>query len=132
MRHRAVAGLATLVLLFLAVVTVQLVIGERLETRHNQRADRVEQARDAHTAALQHMTDAETGVRGFQLTGRPLFLEPYEQGRVGAFTSYDAVASHTSDADVLRLLAGERAVASRWLYAYAVPIVNAGVAEPDF
>ena len=131
-RRRAVAGLVTLVLLFLAIVTVQLVAGDRLETRHARRADRVERARDASTAALQHLTDAETGVRGFQLTGRPLFLQPYEQGRVGAFTSYDAVASHTSDPDVLRLLAGERAAASRWLYAYAIPIVNAGVADPDF
>ncbi|UQU61709.1 ATP-binding protein [Couchioplanes caeruleus] len=132
MRRRAVAGLATLILLFLAVVTVQLVAGDRLQDRHAERAERLERARDANTAALQHMTDAETGVRGFQLTGRPLFLEPYEQGRVGAFTSFDEITANTSDPGVLRLVAVERAAASQWLYAYATPVVNAGEADPGF
>ncbi|MGA5298472.1 ATP-binding protein [Nucisporomicrobium flavum] len=132
MRRRAVAGLVTLILLFLAVVIVQLVAGDRLQARHAERAERLERARDANTAALQHMTDAETGIRGFQLTGRPLFLEPYDQGRVGAFTAFDEITGNTSDPDVLRLVAQERAAASQWLYAYATPIVNAGEADPDF
>ncbi|MEV4703086.1 ATP-binding protein [Actinoplanes sp. NPDC049316] len=132
MRRRAVSGLVTLILLFLAVVTVQLVAGDRLQTRHAERAERLERARDANTAALQHMTDAETGVRGFQLTGRTLFLEPYEQGRVGAFTSFDEITANASDPGVLRLVALERAAAAQWLYAYATPIVNAGEADPRF
>src|SRR4029453_2281901 len=86
-------------------------------------------AHDANQAVLQHMTDAETGVRGFQLTGDEVFLAPYDTGRAGAFTAFDVIAAHSDDSAVRRSLTVERAAASQWLSAYAVPIVNAGVAD---
>jgi two-component system phosphate regulon sensor histidine kinase PhoR len=129
--RRLHAGFLVLILVFLTYMVAQIVVGERLQNRHTARAARLESARDANTAVLQHMTDAETGVRGFQLTGEKEFLAPYEEGRVGAFTAFDAVAAGTPDPDVQRLLARQRASASQWLVAYATPIVNDGTADPD-
>ncbi|GGQ61074.1 CHASE3 domain-containing protein [Couchioplanes azureus] len=132
MRRRANAAFLTLLTLFAAVVVLQLVVGDRLRVAQAGRAARLEQARDANTAVLQHLTDAETGVRGFQLTGVRDFLEPYDRGRASAFTSFDAVATTTADPGVRRLLAAERTAASQWLNAYATPIVVAGTAAPEF
>ncbi|MEU8234051.1 ATP-binding protein [Actinoplanes sp. NPDC048967] len=132
MRARVDAGVIAVLVLFIGVVVTQFVVSDNLQSRHERRVARVEAARDANTAVLQHMTDAETGVRGFQLTGDKRFLQPYDQGRVGAFTSFDEVAARTTDPTVRRLLTAERAAASRWLYAFAYPVVNAGVADPGY
>ncbi|HEU4346862.1 MAG TPA: ATP-binding protein [Actinoplanes sp.] len=130
-KRRFGAAFAGLMLLFLAVVLVQLSVYDRLYTGNDRRAGRLAQARDANHAVLQHMTDAETGVRGFQLTGDEAFLSPYDSGRAGAFRTFDKVAELSGDSDMQRLLAAERAAAAHWLYAYAIPIVNAGVADRD-
>ncbi|HEY0531518.1 MAG TPA: ATP-binding protein [Actinoplanes sp.] len=127
-KQRAVASFTLLLLLFLALVFLQLVVGDRLRDEHTARADRMTRAREANRAALQFMTDAETGVRGFQLTGERNFLEPYESGRIGAFSAFGQV---NGDSEVQRLVREEHQAAFRWLYAYAIPIVNAGAADAD-
>ncbi|MFI5494123.1 ATP-binding protein [Actinoplanes sp. NPDC051859] len=132
MRRRAGAAFLTLVTLFVAVVALQIVVNDRLRVQQAERSVRTEQARDANTAVLQHMTDAETGVRGFQLTGARSFLEPYDQGRASAFTALDLVAARMNDPEVQRLLTEERAAVSQWLYAFATPIVIAGKADPAY
>jgi two-component system phosphate regulon sensor histidine kinase PhoR len=134
--RRAVAGFAVVLLLSFAVMLGQSVVGERLRSRHAERADRIAAMQAANTAVLQHLTDAETGVRGFQFTGEPLFLEPYDSGRVAAFGSLDVLESGTgtsgaAETQVRRLLAVERRAAVQWLYGYAIPIVDAGVADTD-
>jgi signal transduction histidine kinase/CHASE3 domain sensor protein len=131
-RTRLTAGISVVLLLFVGVVVTQLLVGDSLQARHERRVARGEAARDANTAVLQHLTDAETGVRGFQLTGDQAFLEPYDLGRAGAFVSLDEVAARTTDATTLRLLTTERAAAAQWLYAFAYPVVNAGVADPGY
>jgi CHASE3 domain sensor protein len=128
-KQRAVGGFAGLLVLFLALVFLQLVVVDRLRGEHAARADRITRAREANRAVLQFMTDAETGVRGFQLTGRREFLEPYDSGRAAALTTFDALG--TDDSQVQRLAGVERQAAAHWLYAYAIPIVNAGAADAD-
>jgi signal transduction histidine kinase len=128
-KRRITGGFAALMVLFAAVVLVQLVVTDGLRTEQDRLAARLAHARNANQAVLQHMTDAETGVRGFQLTGEQMFLGPYDSGRVGAFTSFDEVEKNTAAAEVRRLLVAERRAAAHWLYAYAVPIVNAGMAD---
>ena len=132
LQARVDAGVITVLVLFIGVVVTQFLVSDNLQDRHERRVARVEAARDANTAVLQHMTDAETGVRGFQLTGDHSFLRAYEDGRIGAFTAFDEVAARTTDPTALRLLSAERTAASRWLYAFAYPVVNAGVADPQF
>ena len=126
------AGVIAVLVLFLGVVVTQFLVSDRLQSRHERRVVQAEAARDANTAILQHLTDAETGVRGFQLTGDPMFLQPYDRGRIGAYNSFDEVAARTTDPTVLRLLSQERAAAAQWLYAFAYPVVNAGVADPGY
>jgi len=129
--RRVSAAFSVLLLLFSAVVTVQLFAGERLQDDRQLHADRVDAVRHANEAVLQNMTNAETGVRGFQLTGEPDFLGPYDTGKVGAFASFDAAEAGTTDSHVKELLFVERQAATRWLTAYAVPVVLAGVADAD-
>ena len=131
-KARLDAGIVVVLLLFVGVVVTQLMVSDSLRTGHERRMARSEAARDANIAVLQHLTDAETGVRGLQLTGDKTFLEPYDLGRVGAFTSLDVVAERTTDGTALRLLTAERAAAAHWLYAFAYPVVNAGVADPGY
>jgi signal transduction histidine kinase len=129
--RRVGAGFSLLVLLFLAVVTVPLIAGDRLQDGRRRTGDRLDAVRAANEAVLQNMTDAETSVRGFQLTGRRDFLEPYDSGRVGAFTALTAAEAGTRDPAVTRLLDAERLAAAHWLSAYAVPTVLGGVADDD-
>jgi two-component system phosphate regulon sensor histidine kinase PhoR len=130
-KRRVAGGFALLCAMFVALVLLQLVVGDRLRAGHEQRIGRLERLLDGNRRVLQYMTDAETGVRGFQLTGEKAFLSPYDSGRVGAFTAFDEVAGRSGDPEVLRRLTVERQAAVHWLYAYAIPIVNAGVADID-
>jgi two-component system, OmpR family, phosphate regulon sensor histidine kinase PhoR len=130
-RYRFAAGFAVLLALFVALITVQFVVGSRMRDAQDRGAARLTGAVLANQAVLQHLTDAESGVRGFQLTGRNLFLEPYESGRVGAAAALDDVARYSDDPTVRELLSRERSAAADWLYAYALPIVNAGTADAD-
>src|SRR4051812_4898148 len=140
--RRALAGFAVLLVLFLAVVLAQLVVGDRLRSQHADRTSRIVHLQVANGAVLQRMTNAETGVRGFQLTGERLFLEPYDSGRVAAFRALDALDSLTTgtraggsggagEAELRRLLTVERRAAVQWLYGYAIPIVDSGAADAD-
>src|SRR4051794_12646678 len=117
--------------LFSALVLVQLLVGDRLQQRQQAHADRIEQAFAANSAVLQNMTDAETGIRGFQLTGDKAFLAPYGSGRVGAFQAFDRLSRLSRGPVVRDRLAAQRQAAVHWLDAYAIPIVAAGVADAD-
>jgi two-component system phosphate regulon sensor histidine kinase PhoR len=129
-RLRALGAFVLLLVLFLSLVLVHLLAGGRLQDERTAHADRITRTREANRAVLQFMTDSETGVRGFQLTGSHKFLEPYESGRVGAVGALSAV-EEDHDGEVQRLVSEERQAASQWLYAYAIPIVNAGTADAD-
>ena len=81
----------------------------RLTTGINLTDARVQAAR-----ALQLVTDAETGVRGYLLTGRPAFLAPYRDALAQLPTvqdkAFDLIAQVDTDAsigvqDIKRLLA---------------------------
>jgi signal transduction histidine kinase len=129
-RLRALGAFVLLLVLFLALVFVQVAVGDRLQDERTARADLITRTQEANRAVLQFMTDTETGVRGFQLTGSRKFLEPYESGRAGALGALSAV-EEDHDSEVQRLVGEERQAVSRWLYAYAIPIVNAGTADAD-
>jgi methyl-accepting chemotaxis protein len=48
-------------------------------------------------SVLSNLQDAETGQRGFVITGEPSFLDPYESGRKGVDMELDEVAKLTAD-----------------------------------
>lgn len=68
--------------LFLAVLAAVVLVGIN-ETGYNQstqalsRIDEYTRTRNAVNRLLQHVLDAETGSRGYLLTGDPRYLEPY-------------------------------------------------------
>lgn len=104
-----------------ARATILILVNQRIDTLVS-RLDPLA-ARNAET--LQAMTDAETGLLGYQLTGQKLFLVPYDQGKAN-FTRTIAVAERLagSDATGKRLLAVEDSAARRWLSEFAAPLLS--------
>ncbi|MEU4240135.1 ATP-binding protein [Actinoplanes sp. NPDC026619] len=131
LRQRVAGSFAVLCALFLALVTMQLIVGDRLQAAHAERIARIEWMLDSNRLVLQYMTDAETGVRGFQLTGDKAYLTPYDSGRSGAFAEMTLLSARADNDSIESLVGDERAAVDQWLYGYAIPIVNAGVADAD-
>nr|WP_296065946.1 ATP-binding protein [uncultured Actinoplanes sp.] len=125
------AGFAVLLTLFVSLVVVQLITGDRLRAEHLRAARAIERTQQLNRDVLQNMTDAETGVRGFQLTGDKAFLGPYVSGRAGAYASLEGLWTAVHNDEVRRLLAIERSATADWLYSYAIPIVNSGVPDTN-
>jgi signal transduction histidine kinase len=96
------------IILILALLAAVVLIGIN-ETGYNKSAeslDRIEEntrVRNAVSRLLQHVLDAETGSRGYLLTGDPRYLEPYNtavaeigQNLDGLRKSYRADAPETA------------------------------------
>jgi len=75
-------------------------------TSYTASSDRIEaRTREAHTKdvlaeaqkSLSALQDAETGQRGYIITGRTDFLEPYEIGRANLYSSLERLADLTLD-----------------------------------
>ncbi|MCO8271286.1 ATP-binding protein [Actinoplanes sp. TRM 88003] len=131
LKYRVAGGFTVLLLLFLTLIVAHFAVTERQRVRQEGVTQRIDVARDTNRAVLQYMTDAETGIRGFQLTGGTTFLEPYISGRAGAFSALQRLDEDPLDEETARLVQLERLAAEDWLYGYAIPIVNAGVADAD-
>jgi signal transduction histidine kinase len=113
-----------LVAVLVVVGGAQLAGGLALLARFDGYSRRVDTAQNAHQVMLQAMTDAETGLRGWQLTGEPAYLEPYATG-VRAFpVAVREVDGAIRDGRARQLLDAEVAGAGRWL-AYAAPLTTA-------
>ncbi|WP_045744721.1 ATP-binding protein [Actinoplanes rectilineatus] len=130
-QRRLNVGFAALFLLWVTFLVVQFAVGGRVRSGHESRMERIEVARLANDEILQRMTDAETSVRGFQLTGENLFLEPYPPAREAVFAALNTAAGHTRDATVRQKLVEENLAARAWFTEYAGPIVAAGVTNTD-
>ncbi|MDI6105860.1 ATP-binding protein [Actinoplanes sp. NEAU-A12] len=130
-QRRLNVGSFLVLLLFVVLLAVQFVAGPRLRTQYDGDIARADRAAAANDQVLQRMTDAETGVRGFQLTGDPAFLEPYEEGWTGALAGLDEIANNGFAPQVEQLLGREREAVRAWLDGYALPIVTAGVPDND-
>ncbi|WIM99058.1 ATP-binding protein [Actinoplanes oblitus] len=129
LRRRLNRGFAALLALFTAFLVVQVGMGARLRDDHDRRSARIDAAREANRLALQRMTDAETGVRGFQLTGERLFLEPYQSGRGAGLAALARAAAQTSDRQTRDLLRAEQQAADDWLREFADPAASGGARD---
>lgn len=65
--------------------------------RNDARVTRSHQVLEAIQAVLSDLRDAETGQRGFLLTGSPAYLQPYETGRRLAVSDLDRLAELVRD-----------------------------------
>ncbi len=88
---------------------------------------RLERLGRANTAMLLAMTNAETGIRGYRLTGDRDFLEPYELGRASFPRAAAQARASAQDADEERLVATETTVGRRWFTGWADPVAASPV-----
>jgi signal transduction histidine kinase len=80
---RSIVGLVLGTIALTIVIAFALFAGE--ETRMRAGAlSRAQETRIAASALLRTLVDAETGQRGYLLTGNRTYLEPYQQARGGA------------------------------------------------
>ncbi|WP_436520025.1 ATP-binding protein [Actinoplanes sp. HUAS TT8] len=119
LQRRLNLGFAALLVLFAAFLVVQFVVGARVRDDHERVAARIGTVREANRHALQRMTDAETGIRGYQLTGERLFLEPYQSGRGAALAALERARQQTDDPQARELIVAEQQAAWDWLGQYA-------------
>lgn len=112
-RSRIVAAVAILALMLLSALSYQSV------TQMARQADRVRhthEVMDGLSSLLSHVTDSETGNRGYVITGDPGYLEPYLDAEDEAATQLAELERLVSDnpAQSARLAALEPLIASRF------------------
>ena len=120
--------LAAALLLLLILVGAAGVVAIQVATNQVDRLTRgYTPASDAHTQTLTLMLDAESGVRGYLLTGIDSFLKPYSDSRPQILPSLDRAESalhgigvHTWDSAITN----ERRAIIQWLSQYADPIAT--------
>ncbi|MET7419798.1 ATP-binding protein [Dactylosporangium sp. NPDC005555] len=111
-----------LVVVLLSVGAARFFAGHYLTGVHDAQLRDLAGAQQANQRILQDLTDIETGVRGYQLTGDPLFLEPFRTGAAD-YPRAHAEALRTAPDDRTRILVRDQdQAAQRWLAQVALPI----------
>ncbi|SDT36108.1 ATP-binding protein [Actinoplanes derwentensis] len=123
-QRRLNVGSLAMLGLFMILLLVQFGFGTLLRAEQDTEAARSTRAEIANDHVLQEMTDAETGVRGYQLTGDVAFLEPYENSRAAVMAALDDIGAGSSGSRVAALIGQQREAVRAWLDTYAVPIVS--------
>jgi signal transduction histidine kinase len=109
----------------------QLAGGLLLLARFDGEVGRLNAAESEHAVMLQAMTDAETSVRGWQLTGQENYLQPYRMGVQNFATATRRVLTAVTDPDLGGLLAAEENAADAWLDDFAAPTVATSARSAD-
>jgi signal transduction histidine kinase len=109
----------------------QLASGLLLLARFDGQVGRFDRAESAHMIMLQSMTDAETGLRGWQLTGEQLYLQPYQAGVQSFPAAARRVLSDVGDPELRALIGSEEAAADEWLNDFAAPTVATSARYAD-
>jgi signal transduction histidine kinase len=109
----------------------QLGGGLLLLARFDGQVSRFDRAETAHAVMLQSMTDAETGLRGWQLTGDQLYLQPYQAGVQDFPAAARRVLLDVNDPGLRRLVDAEQAAAADWLDDFAAPTVATSARYAD-
>lgn len=85
---------ATTTVVAIGVVAVAVLLAAWINTKARESAAQVSRAIEVRERAerfLGHMRDAETGQRGYLLTGEDNYLDPFEKGRVAALPELDGL-----------------------------------------
>ncbi len=85
---------ATTTVVAIGIVAVSVVLAAWINTKAQHSAVLVSRAIDIRERAerfLGHMRDAETGQRGYLLTGEDIYLDPFEKGRAAALPELDGL-----------------------------------------
>jgi signal transduction histidine kinase len=105
--------------------------GLLLLARFDGEVAHLDAAESAHAVMLQSMTDAETGVRGFQLTGEEIYLQPYRLGVRNFSVATREVLRDATDPRLQSLVTAEETAADDWLDDFAAPTVATAARSAD-
>lgn len=94
---RSIVGLLAGALVLLLAVNVATFVMIQRTAAFNDQVERSQQVRRAAQALLLSLVDAETGQRGFLLTGRPEFLDPYSQAEISVPAHIEELHRLTAD-----------------------------------
>lgn len=115
-------GFGALVVLLVLIAGARLAVGQYVATSVDRTIERSVQARDANAGMLQALTDAETALRGYQLTGEASFLQPYRLG-LARYPVERAAIEQTATGSLRALIGTEIAQAQAWL-AFVAPLAE--------
>ncbi|MDQ1722915.1 MAG: two-component system, OmpR family, phosphate regulon sensor histidine kinase PhoR, partial [Pseudonocardiales bacterium] len=116
-----------LLLLLVAVGTAGVLAVQAATGQVSDLAKGYGPAGEEHAAALTLMLDAETGVRGYLITGNRSFLQPYQSGRNRILPTLDSTAANLhaiNEHGLDAAISAERTLAEQWLSSYADPIAG--------
>ncbi|MDG6109682.1 CHASE3 domain-containing protein [Dactylosporangium aurantiacum] len=113
---------AWLVVVLLGVAAARFLAGHSLADAHDGQLRRIADTQRANQRLLQDLTDVETGVRGYQLTGDPAFLGPFHAGASDYPAARDAALRAAPDDHTRVLVRDQDQAAQRWLAQVALPI----------
>lgn len=111
-----------LVVVLLSVGAARFLGGQYLGDAFEGQLQRSADAARANQRMLQDLTDVETGIRGYQLTGDPLFLEPFRTGAADYPLARAAAVRAAPDDRTRVLVRDQDQLAQRWLAQVALPI----------
>ncbi|MBR7833435.1 CHASE3 domain-containing protein [Actinospica durhamensis] len=125
--YAVIATMTVLVVLFSVIGAVLL---DRASQASDTLVNRVGPARTALVDMEGALTDEETGVRGYLLSGESDFLQPYTEGQTQEVQDTAQIKSLLADspAALAQLASVQRAVAA-WRSDYAVPFIAAARAK---
>ena len=97
---RAVAGLLAGAFLLLLLVNIATFVMIGRTAQVNDSIEDAQQMRRAARTLLIAVTDAETAQRGFLLTGRPQYLQPFEEARQSLAPALETLHRGDTDAEL--------------------------------
>src|ERR1700743_35189 len=95
-RQRVLVGFAFSVVLVFIVAILSYNSIQKLQD-DNKWVNHTQLVIHNSTDLLQHMVDAETGMRGFTATNKSVFLDPYNEALPAIKTSLDSLGNLISD-----------------------------------
>jgi signal transduction histidine kinase len=130
LRRMFVVGATMMALLMLAAIVSGAFTLNRLGKARTQLLDEVGPAVRANQDLAVALLNQETGIRGYALTGRDEFLEPYRNGQKAEATALGVLRGRP---DVAARVEAVEAAAKAWRSGYAEPVIAArkGPRMPD-
>jgi signal transduction histidine kinase len=130
LRRMFVVGATLMALLMLAAIVSGAFTLNRLGEARTQLLDEVGPAVRANQDLAVALLNQETGIRGYALTGRDEFLEPYRNGQKAETTALGVLRGRP---DVAARVEAVEAAAKAWRSGYAEPVIAAskGPRVPD-
>jgi signal transduction histidine kinase len=132
LRQMFTVGAALTTALMIAVIVVGGVTLSRLTEARTQLLDEIGPAVRAYQDLALAQLNEETGIRGYALTGRDEFLQPYRAGIVTEAASIATLRDYLRTRGGTAPVDAVEASAQAWRAGYAEPVVAShGVAAPD-